>query len=253
MGLSLQTHVEAIKGTPDQNRSYCSGICDDGTPKPSAISPCREFGNINHHALMADAGDRDTFCAKVKSGESWPVLMDTFREFTCANLAWGKEYFSLWQPRERYGPIQVSYWWGPSRAGKSHAVRSEEKDLCTKDNSKWFNDYRGQPAMVLDDFYPSKEFTITTLLQLFDSYEFWGQTKGGYVCIRTNRFYITSNVDYRFWQEYLDLPVATQEAFDKRITDKREFQPRELLNPDSSQFSFDSPQYENENYISIFN
>lgn len=81
--------------------------------------------------------------------------------------------------------------WGLSGVGKTHHPFSiHGKDNCyIKDGTQWWDNYRGQEAIIIDDYdgrWPFRDF-----LRLLDRYPYQGQVKGGYVKINSKFIYIT--------------------------------------------------------------
>lgn len=81
---------------------------------------------------------------------------------------------------------------GPAGCGKTSYVADKHPDYYVKDNSKWWDGYEQQEAILIDDYETPKEgLTYKELLRLFDRYKYQGQTKGGYVKINSPYIYIT--------------------------------------------------------------
>jgi hypothetical protein len=60
-------------------------------------------------------------------------------------------YKMLEEPQDKEDTRGFWYWGAPG-LGKSHAVRTSEKDLYLKAQNKWWDGYTGQKAVLLDDF-----------------------------------------------------------------------------------------------------
>jgi len=82
--------------------------------------------------------------------------------------------------------------YGPPGVGKSFWVREQwGQDLYIKAQNKWWDGYRGQRFVLLDDF-DSK--VLGHYLKIWtDAYAFTAETKGGTIQIRPDLFIITSN------------------------------------------------------------
>ncbi len=85
------------------------------------------------------------------------------------------------------------WYYGPPGTGKSHAVRQAEPNLFIKSQSKWWDGYNNEEAVLLDDF----DFKdLGHLIKIWtDQYKkgVKGEVKGGTVALPFKRFYITSN------------------------------------------------------------
>lgn len=71
---------------------------------------------------------------------------------------------------------------GPVEKHASHYI---------KDNNKWWDGYKQEEAIIIDD-YEANEWSYRDLLRLLDRYKYQGQTKGGYVKINSPFIYICS-------------------------------------------------------------
>lgn len=82
--------------------------------------------------------------------------------------------------------------YGPPGVGKSHWVREQwGSDLYIKAQNKWWDGYRGQKFVLLDDFDAK---VLGHYLKIWcDAYAFTAETKGGTMQIRPDLFIITSN------------------------------------------------------------
>lgn len=84
------------------------------------------------------------------------------------------------------------WYYGEPGAGKSHAARSLYGDsLYIKAQNKWWDGYRGERAVVLDDFDSG---ALGHLLKIWaDKWSCSGEIKGGTVALQHHWFIITSN------------------------------------------------------------
>lgn len=82
--------------------------------------------------------------------------------------------------------------YGPPGVGKSFWVRENwGQDLYIKAQNKWWDGYRGQKFVLLDDFDAK---VLGHYLKIWlDAYSFTAETKGGTMQIRPDLFIITSN------------------------------------------------------------
>lgn len=89
--------------------------------------------------------------------------------------------------------LRVTCYWGAPGTGKTRAVYEAEKDLYIHCGGCWFDGYRGQPAVLFDD-YRSGVLPFDVLLRVLDIYPIDVPVKGGFVPWRPERIYITSNL-----------------------------------------------------------
>lgn len=93
------------------------------------------------------------------------------------------------------------WFYGKPGCGKSHAARElAGLDMYIKGQNKWFDGYRGEGSILLDDFDSA---SLGHLLKLWaDRWECMGEIKGGTVALRHRYLIITSNYlpgDKRMW------------------------------------------------------
>lgn len=82
---------------------------------------------------------------------------------------------------------------GKPGTGKSHATRYHEPDLYFKPQSKWWDGYAGQHAVLIDDFDKGGRCLGHYLKIWADRWKCTGEFKGGTIPLQYRRFYITSN------------------------------------------------------------
>lgn len=91
--------------------------------------------------------------------------------------------------------VRAFWLWGPPGTGKSSSIRTQFPELYAKDpNSKWWDGYSGQQAVLVDDV------SDTTLGNAF---KLWAdphpgptstaEVKGGFVNLKYSWFFVTSN------------------------------------------------------------
>ena len=121
-----------------------------------------------------------------------------------------------YQPRVEDLPPGIKYaTWihGPAGSGKTKAVADKYPDAYRKPASKWWDGYRGEEQVVLDDVDPSMSSWIGRFLKIWgDRYSFPAESKGGSAVIRPGMFYVTSQ--YTIEEVFAD--AATREALLRR-------------------------------------
>jgi len=92
-------------------------------------------------------------------------------------------------------------YWGPTATGKSFRARAEAREVGAVFNkipsTKWWCGYRGEPAVVVDEF--GGDIGITHWLRWLDRYGVSIEVKGGSTPLLATHFYITSNVNPKEW------------------------------------------------------
>lgn len=96
--------------------------------------------------------------------------------------------------------------YGPPGVGKSFWVRQQwGSDLYIKAQNKWWDGYKGQKFVLLDDFDCK---ALGHYLKIWtDAYAFTAETKGGTIQIRPDVFIITSNYKP---EEIFDDPILAE-------------------------------------------
>lgn len=185
--LNPRVHVEVAKGTPRQNRDYC-----------------RKAGDYHEHGEAPGGG--------ASSGHS--SRDDLAREFVAA-VSGGKRgvgefaaqrpgtyYFSghnLWRnylssvATEERPDIHVRWFYGKPGTGKSREAHRLMPDAYIKDpRTKWWNGYRLEKEVIIDDFGPGG-IDINHLLRWFDRYKCLVEVKGDMCPLLADKFIVTSN------------------------------------------------------------
>lgn len=102
--------------------------------------------------------------------------------------------------------VEVHLHLGKTGTGKTYdAVHSVENpsDVYIKDTGKWFDNYIGQPVIVMDDFAgASSHISLAETLRLLDAYRYQVEVKGSYEWLRATTIYVTSNLYPRAWYKW---------------------------------------------------
>lgn len=80
--------------------------------------------------------------------------------------------------------------------------------------NKWWDGYRGQEAVLIDDF--DSQIGYTHFKRWFDKYKCQVESKGGAVPLAATKFAITSNVDPKLWWPEAD--QVHRDAVMRRVT-----------------------------------
>ena len=107
---------------------------------------------------------------------------------------------------------------GPTGVGKSRSVREEFPGLYPKPLNKWWDGYKGNKQVLIDDVDPSHGSWIGSFLKIWaDHYPFIAEKKGGSELIRPERIICTSQ--YRLDQIFTDSEVL--KALERRFEIKQ--------------------------------
>lgn len=115
--------------------------------------------------------------------------------------------------------VKVDIYVGPTGTGKTRlAVDHPDVYLLTQPEGQvWFDDYRGEKRLVLDEFYGWVKYSY--LLRLLDGYKLRLPVKGYHTYAHWTEVIITSNTT---WTEWYSVP-ADQSPLRRRITGVRTF------------------------------
>jgi hypothetical protein len=203
--ISPRIHLEASKGSPNQNKTYCS--------KGENI---KEYGQIPR-----GQGARTDLVALAQACKAGASLKQIADHFPSATIRYSTGIIRLKQiyQQQRTGPPELWCLWGKTGTGKTRRVwqYANIDMLWVHPGDRWFDGYDGQPAVLFDDFDGSW-FKITYLLKLIDRYAFTVPIKGAYVNWVPKVIYFTSNLHPKEWY-----PNAKQDHVDALIRRFREF------------------------------
>lgn len=182
--LGENVHIEASKGTVDQNVRYCTK--EDAEPYVWGVKP--------------EQGKRSDLHGLSEAVQSGRLLEEIASDFGTQLIKYPRGVKFL---RELYlrkmkfvGERRVVYLWGEPGSGKTRRAIQlgvETGGYYIADLAPaWFDGYDGESTIILDDFCFS-DWKRTTLLRFLDRYEVLLPVKGGSVPSCYNTVVITSN------------------------------------------------------------
>lgn len=183
---SNRIHVEIARGTPTEASEYCK---KDGD--------FYERGDIGRARTQGSRSDLARVQALLDAGT--PLEQVASQEF-CHFIRYhrGIMLYSSLRISRRTWRTQVVWLHGPTGTGKSRRAYEESMALCGGSVSyigdpslKWFDPYRGEKGVVLDDFDGTAPISI--LLRVFDRYPLRVPVKGGFVEFAARIVWVTSN------------------------------------------------------------
>lgn len=182
--LTHRFHLEVARGTPAQNKEYCS---KEGKVVESGTIP-----------KQGERKDIKSFVEDVKSGMSNRELFDAHPECMVKYRKAKEDIINAYNAElKRERPI-VKVIIGPPGCGKTRSVFDSEPNLWSAQcGYEWYDGYVGQEAVLFDDY--EGEIDFRTFLKILDRYPMQLKTKGGFTWWVPKRIYITSNLELNRW------------------------------------------------------
>lgn len=178
-GYIPRAHIEPSGGGDAANNRYCS---KDGD--------FREWGTQDN---SPGQGARMDIRAAVEVIRSRTLSQQDFMwEYPEIYMKYSrsveKMFAATFLPRD--SPPQVFWRWGLSGVGKTRYCIEKHPDCFIKDNTSWWDGYRQQEAIVIDDF-DRGSWNYRDLLQVLDRYAKTVYVKGGSIQLNSPYIYIT--------------------------------------------------------------
>lgn len=187
-------HLESARGTPQENRTYCSKL-------ETGCGDFEEFGTIRPETAQGKRCDLDEFATAVINGASDIELANTHPGMM---LRYSVHAQKLRQIRftsfaKKLRDIKVIWLYGPPGSGKSkkafeYALNHPggfDQPLIAN-SSVWFENYTGSDLLILDEIKPGS-IPTDFLNRLLDRYPIQTPVKGGSTYACWDKVVITSN------------------------------------------------------------
>lgn len=178
-------HIELAKGTPDDNRRYC-------TKDETRVDGPWELGEMK---TQGKRNDLDAAVATLKEhgikrvAEDHPVVFVKFHKGLDALAKLSRP-----DPPALDGELD-NYWiWGPPGIGKSKYARERFPGAYVKEPTKWWDFYDDEETVIFDDVDPDVTAHQTRFWKVItDRYPLTVEVKCGSIKIRPRRIVVTSN------------------------------------------------------------
>lgn len=213
IGLRRQSRLATVKkifGEGIHAEASRSAAANDYVWKEETAVPNTRFELGRRPLKRGDPKDWDEILSYAKRSEWDSIPSDVYIRNHCALRRIGVENAS---------PVGVerscTVFWGKSGTGKSRlAWEQAGLDAYPKDpNSKFWDGYRGQKHVVIDEFRGS--ISISHLLRWLDRYPVLVEVKGSSAVYSAEKIWITSNLHPRDW--YPELDEETKNALLRRM------------------------------------
>lgn len=180
-----RAHFEIARGTPDENREYCS-----------------KDGDFHEQGECTGQGHRTDIekCVElIKSAQEIPLEM--FMRYHKGIVATRQEHLRRTVPMER--DVRVVVLCGDPGTGKSTeallSLPPEEVYVhCKSSTGHWFDGYVGQKRIVLEEFNPV-DYDINFVKRLLDKWQLQLSVKGGFTYAAWSEVYITCQARPDTW------------------------------------------------------
>lgn len=187
--LGNRVHLESRKGTPRQASDYC-----------------KKEGNFVERGTISNQGKRsdlDDVVEALQKGGIEQVVKDHPKSF----IKYGRNIERLCEltmgPRDINKPPLVYWLWGKTGVGKTRFAQDTDKSRYTWNGTKWWNGYRQQHRIIIDDYTPSEgDGHFRYMLRILDRYPIQVETKGGMVYLNSQEIFITcEHPPESFWSD----------------------------------------------------
>lgn len=167
-----RAHLQVMKGTPEQNRVYCTKEDVNAFEKGEMPKPGKRNDLKN---IVADMRTGKSLRDLAENEEHGPVLVKYYKGLV--------NYASLIQPHRDTAPYV--YWMhGPTGTFKTFSAVKLAKQASSfwmsNGTLQWFDGYHGQDVVILDDLR-HQHCKFDYLLRLLDRYDMLVPFKGGFV------------------------------------------------------------------------
>ncbi len=202
-----RAHLAIMRGTPLQAAEYCKkdgDFTEHGTMPDSQAQAASKAqkGRWDKAKALAIAGKLDEIDADIYV-RSYNALKRIQQDHPAA-------------PEDLDAPTGI-WIWGEPGVGKSYYVRHEWPQFFDKNINKWWDGYRGQDTVILDDVdLKHRDWLPSFLKRWADEYSFPAEVKGTTLFIRPKRIVVTSNYSLDHWCAELDAALAG--ALKRRFT-----------------------------------
>lgn len=197
-----RAHFEARRGKAQQAADYCK---KDGQ--------FFEEGKISQ-SKQGHRTDLDEIKQEIEEGaDELTIAENHFHKWIIYRRSFEAYRGLVHGPRLR-PELAVFVLYGDAGTGKTRFVVEREPQLWISwdPTLKWFDGYRGEEAVLLDDYRGGADFSF--LLRLLDIYPLRVPIKGGTCPFNAKRIYITSNLPPKDWHSVCD---QSQAALLRRI------------------------------------
>ena len=175
-------------GSHEEARNYCvkdGDFVERGEPPLSAVERSRKGG-------AGTAAKWKAIQAAAQRGDVDWVADNHPKEFVLYKPRLESLYAPVTGPLD--GELLHEWWVGPSGSGKSRALWDLYPDHFAKSINKWWDGYRHETVVAIEEWSPESSLTAQALKRWADRYPFTGEIKGGVLQkLRPKKIIVLSN------------------------------------------------------------
>ena len=190
--ISMRAHLEIARGTPEQNKIYCS-------KSAGRVAGPWSFGTLPKSGKRNDLLEIKQMIDSGKTNRE--IAQFSFGSFVRYHR--GFDAYRLTNPLQRKWKTEVVIIFGPTGTGKTRFASEFCGSAYWKTaGTKWFDGYVGQDTVIFDDMN-MPWFPHDLLKRLMDRTPLMVETKGGHTQWLAKRLIITCNVHPQQWYHKL--------------------------------------------------
>lgn len=225
-------HCEKRRGTREEARDYCM-----------------KDGNYVEHGIWdgGGQGQRNDLKAIITECKDIEQVMDEHPEDYCRYRKGLQDIYFRKMEKDLpdWRKVEVEVLYGETGCGKTYTAIKENPvyfKLNTNTNSVlWFDGYKGEPCLILDDFYGWIKYG--DLLEICDGYKYRCNLKGSHTWARWSKVVITSNSLPADW--YKSISSMQLAALKRRVTRLRVFhEPVKIVDEEKEQIIVSDSEHE---------
>lgn len=198
LGMKCHMEVRSKKSTPQEASDYC-----------------KKEGDYVEYGMLQNQGKRTDLERVTELIKEGSTLQHVAEECPESYIKFHRGIAALKLALDRpydHDDVRGYWFYGPPGTGKSRTARDENPGAYLKPQSKWFDGYAGEEAIILDDLDTN---VLGHYLKIWaDRYACTGETKGGTINLRHKKFIVTSNYSIDcLWPEDKHMREAIKRRF----------------------------------------